>query len=215
MTDRYMIVGLGNPGRDYQYTRHNIGFMVADALASAHQLAFDTKTKRANAFTAEGMLEGRKVLVVKPQTYMNESGRSVRGLADFYKIDPAHILVIVDDMDTPLGTLRIRAKGGAAGQNGMRSIIQHLGTEDFPRIRFGIGRPPGRMDPKNYVLQPFIAPETALAQETLERAIKAALLWVSDGIEIAMTRQNGTAEQAAQSAPKPKTLAPIDHPPTE
>jgi PTH1 family peptidyl-tRNA hydrolase len=205
MSERSMIVGLGNPGKDYQYTRHNIGFMLADALAAAYQLTFDTKTKRASAFSAEGHIEGQRVLVVKPQTYMNESGRSVRGLADFYKIDPAHILVIVDDMDTPLGSLRIRPKGGAAGQNGMRSIIQHLGTEDFPRIRFGIGRPPGRMEARAYVLQPFMASETALAQETLERAVKAAVLWLTDGIEIAMTRQNGSAEQAAESAPKPKS----------
>jgi PTH1 family peptidyl-tRNA hydrolase len=206
---RFMIVGLGNPGKDYQYTRHNIGFMVVDALAAAHSLNFDTKTKRGNAFSAEGDIAGARVILVKPQTYMNESGRAVRALADFYKLEPADILLIADDLDTPLGALRIRESGGAGGQKGVQSTIQHLGTPAFPRIRFGIGRPPGRMEPAAYVLQAFLPAEVPLVQETLDRCLKAIGLWLSDGIEMAMNRQNGTAEQAAQAQPKPK-LPPSD-----
>lgn len=198
--ERYMIVGLGNPGRKYANTRHNIGFMCVDALAESYGLQFDTK--KSKAVLADGTLEGKRVLLVKPQTYMNLSGEAVRAVADFYKIPPAHILVIMDDLDTPLGTLRIRAKGGAAGQKGTRSIIQHLGLQDFPRIRFGIGRPPGKMDAAAYVLLPFIKEEEILVVETIDRVLKAVRLWLTEGIDMAMNRQNGTAEQAAEAAPK-------------
>lgn len=204
-----MIVGLGNPGKQYEYTRHNIGFMCVDALAKTNDIRFDSKNKKSKALIAEGTIEGKRVLLVKPQTYMNLSGESVRGLADFYKIPTEQILVIVDDMDTDLGALRIRAKGGAAGQKGMLSIIQHLGTDSIARIRFGIGRPPGRMEPATYVLQPFIQRDVPLLEETLGRVEKAVRLWLTDGIEIAMNRQNGTAETAAAAAPKQKS------PPTE
>jgi PTH1 family peptidyl-tRNA hydrolase len=205
---RYMIVGLGNPGKQYAQTRHNIGFMCVEELAKAHGLAFDLKNKKSQAFIADGLIDEKRVLLVKPQTYMNNSGVAVRGLADFYKIPVADILVILDDLDTPLGTLRIRAKGGAAGQKGMRSIIQHMGTEDIPRIRFGIGRPPGKMDAAAYVLMPFIKEEEILLVETVDRVLKAVRIWLNEGIEMAMNRQNGTAEQAAQAAPKPKPLQP-------
>ncbi|MFP4322338.1 MAG: aminoacyl-tRNA hydrolase [Anaerolineales bacterium] len=196
---RFMLVGLGNPGRKYADTRHNIGFMVLNEIANQEGLRFDTK--RNQAVLADTTLEGQRVILVKPQTYMNNSGVAVRGLADFYKIPPEDIMVIVDDLDTPLGTLRIRPKGGAAGQNGMRSIVQHLGTQDFPRLRFGIGRPPGKMPASSYVLMPFIPDEIPLAEETIHRAISAARLWLADGIDMAMNRQNGTAEQAANAAP--------------
>jgi peptidyl-tRNA hydrolase, PTH1 family len=199
-----MIVGLGNPGQKYLYTRHNIGFMGVDGLAKAHGIPFDAKNKKSKAIIAEGSIEGKRVLLAKPQTYMNNSGESVRGLSDFYKIPPENILIILDDLDTPLGTLRIRAKGGAAGQNGMRSIIHHLNTEDIARIRFGIGRPPGRMDAATYVLLPFIKEEVLLVEETIGRVEKAVRLWLTEGIDMAMNRQNGTAEQAAAAAPKPK-----------
>ncbi len=196
---RLMIVGLGNPGRKYADTRHNIGFMVLNEIANQHGLRFDIK--RNTAVVADALLENQRVLLVKPQTYMNNSGVSVRGLADFYKIPPDDITVVLDDLDTPLGTLRIRPKGGAAGQNGMRSIIQHLGTQEFPRLRFGIGRPPGKMAASSYVLMPFTPDEVPLAEETLDRAVKAIRLWLSDGIDMAMNRQNGTAEEAAAAGP--------------
>lgn len=185
-----MIVGLGNPGKKYRATRHNIGFMCVNTLAEKHNIEFDTTKFKARF--GDGTIASQRVLVVKPQTYMNASGEAVRGLADFYKIDPANILLIYDDLDTPLGTLRIRPKGGAGGQKGVRSTIQHLGTEDFPRIRFGIGRPPGKMDASAYVLMPFIKDDEALVLETIDRVVQAAELWLSDGIDTAMNRQNGS-----------------------
>ena len=137
-----MIVGLGNPGRKYATTRHNIGFMCIDYLAQEHQIPIDTS--KFKAFFGTGLLFGHPVILAKPQTYMNASGSAVRGLADFFKVPPERIIVVFDDMDIPLGTLRIRAKGGAGGHNGVRSMIQHLGTQDFPRIRFGVDRQIGR-----------------------------------------------------------------------
>jgi PTH1 family peptidyl-tRNA hydrolase len=197
--ERHMIVGLGNPGKKYANTRHNIGFACVDSFG----LDFDTK--KSQAVIADGSIEGQRVLLVKPQTYMNLSGESVRALADFYKIAPEHIMIIFDDLDTPLGTLRIRASGGSAGHNGMKSIIQHLGTQDFPRVRFGIGRPPGYMDAAAFVRQPFINDEEILVVATLNRVGKAIRLGLTEGIDMAMNRQNGTAEQAAQAQPKPSS----------
>ena len=193
--ERYLIVGLGNPGRQYVDTRHNIGFMVIDALTNAYGLKFDGN--KAKAFFAEGTVAGKRVIIAKPQTYMNESGFAVRGLMDFYKIPLTHLMVVSDDLDIPLGTLRIRPKGGAGGQKGLRNIIAQTGSEDFARMRVGIGRPPGRMEAAAYVLQPFLKQDEVLLQETLSRAIKAIELWLTDGIDTAMNRQNGTAEEAA------------------
>ncbi|MBI5931476.1 MAG: aminoacyl-tRNA hydrolase [Chloroflexi bacterium] len=193
--ERYLIVGLGNPGRQYVDTRHNIGFMAVDALANAYSLKFDGN--KSKALFAEGPVAGKRVVVAKPQTYMNESGLAVRGLMDFYKIPLTHLIVVSDDLDIPLGTLRIRPKGGAGGQKGLRNIIAQVGSEDFARMRIGIGRPPGRMDAAAYVLQPFLKPDQVLLQETLSRAIKAVEVWLENGIDAAMNRQNGTAEEAA------------------
>lgn len=202
--ERYMIVGLGNPGSKYAHTRHNIGFMCVDALAKKFSIVLDSVKFQAKF--GEGIIAGKRVLLVKPQTYMNVSGVAVRGLSSFYKIEPAQILVIYDDLDMPLGTLRIRAKGGAGGQKGVRSTIDHLGTEEFPRVRFGIGRPPGKMDAAAYVLQEFIKDEAILAQETLDRVIKAVEIWLTEGVEMAMNRQNGATEQGkpAKVEEKPK-----------
>jgi PTH1 family peptidyl-tRNA hydrolase len=198
MMDRYLIVGLGNPGREYAQTRHNIGFRCVDAIAAAHGLAF---TKRqSKALVADGLINARRVLLVKPQTYMNLSGEAVRGLLDFYKIPLEDLLAISDDMDLPIGTLRIREKGGAGGQKGLKSLIEHLGTRDFARMRIGIGRPPGRMDPMDYVLQDFGSSESILVIETLDRAVRAVETWLHDGLAIAMTRHNGTADEAARNA---------------
>lgn len=194
---RNLIVGLGNPGKKYENTRHNIGFMTVETLAKVHNLSFDNKQSRARVAT--GIVNGSNVVLAKPQTFMNASGQSVRGIADFYKIVPANILVIYDDIDIDLGMLRIRAKGGSGGHNGMKSIIQHLGNnQDFPRIRFGVGRPQGKMEPAAYVLRPFKSEEEPLVIETIERAIKAIETWLSEGIDTAMNLHNGTAEDVAE-----------------
>jgi PTH1 family peptidyl-tRNA hydrolase len=198
MTDRFLIVGLGNPGRDYEKTRHNIGFRALDAIAAAHSFSFSKR--QARALVADGSIAERKVMLAKPQTYMNLSGEAVRSLVDFYKIPLENVLVISDDMDVPLGTLRIRTKGGAGGQGGLKSIIAHLGTQEFARLRIGIGRPPGRMDPVDYVLQDFAKDEAILLIETLDRVVKAIDTWLRFGISIMMTRHNGTAEESARKA---------------
>ena len=208
MTDRFLIVGLGNPGREYQNTRHNIGWRCVDAIATAHGLTF--AKKQSKAIVADGTIADRKVLLAKPQTYMNLSGEAVQGLITFYKVPLANLLVISDDMDIPLGTLRIREKGGAGGQKGLKSIIEHLGTQDFARLRFGLSRPPGRMDPSAYVLQDFDKREMPLVIETLDRVVKATETWLREGVSIAMTRHNGTAEEAAQNAVTPQLATPKD-----
>ena len=199
-----MIVGLGNPGKKYTETRHNIGFMCIDYLAEIYGIPIDTS--KFKTFFGTGRLFGHPVVLVKPQTYMNLSGGAVRGLADFYKVPLERIIVIFDDMDIPLGTLRIRPKGGASGHNGMRSITQHLGTQEFPRIRFGVDRPPGKMDPAAFVLLPFKKEDHLLVQETIQRVDKAVAHWLTEGIDIAMTRQNGTVEQAAATTPAPRSI---------
>jgi PTH1 family peptidyl-tRNA hydrolase len=201
MSDRYLIVGLGNPGPEYDQTRHNIGFRCVDALAEAYGLAFDQK-KKSKARTADGLIVGKRVLIAKPQTFMNLSGTSVQGLAAFYQIPPRNIIVILDDLDLPLGTLRIRPKGGSGGHKGLTDIVQRLGTQDFPRIRVGIGRPPGRMDPAAYVLRRFDQDEAPIINPAVDRAVKAVEVWLTEGIETAMNRYNGSAEEvAAREAP--------------
>ncbi len=215
-TDRYLIVGLGNPGREYEKTRHNIGFRCVDAIAAAYGFKFGKKQSK--ALVADGVIAGQKVLLAKPQTYMNLSGEAVRGLMDFYKIPLANLLVITDDLDIPAGTLRIREKGGAGGQKGLKSIIAHLGTQEFARMRVGIGRPPGRMDPAAYVLQDFDKSEAILVIETLDRVVRAVETWLRFGIAIMMTRHNGTADEAARNAtavpasPAPSPQAPSPTP---
>lgn len=212
MTDRYLIVGLGNPGREYEKTRHNIGFWAVETIAATYGFTFSKK--QAKALLADGVMTGAhgetKMLLAKPQTYMNLSGEAVRGLVDFYKIPLENILVIFDDMDIPLGTIRIRQKGGAGGQKGLKSIIEHLGTPAIARLRFGIGRPPGRMEPAAYVLRDFDPDENILVIETLDRVVKSIDTWLRFGIEIMMTRHNGTAEESARNAEAgaPKQAAP-------
>jgi PTH1 family peptidyl-tRNA hydrolase len=193
MTDRYLIVGLGNPGPRYQATKHNVGFMCVDALARAHGLDFEKK--HGKTLLASGTILDRQVLLAKPQSFMNLSGDSVGTLMSFYKIAPEHLMAIFDDLDLPLGTLRIRESGGSGGHKGMKHIIERLGTQEFSRIRFGIGRPPGRMDPAAYVLLPFKdGDENILVAETIDRALKAIQLWLSTGIDRAMNEYNGNTE---------------------
>lgn len=184
----FMIVGLGNPGREYTDNRHNIGFMAADALAGA----YDTQLSRVKnkALLGDFRLGDDKVVIVKPQTYMNASGDSVGPLANFYKLEPANVIVIYDEIDLPFGTVRIREKGGSGGHNGMKSIINHLGNE-FPRIRLGIGRPPGKMPVHAYVLQDFNAQEYETVGDMLDTAVRAVETYIQDGITLAMSRYNG------------------------
>ncbi|MEZ0396392.1 MAG: aminoacyl-tRNA hydrolase [Anaerolineales bacterium] len=191
MSETYLIVGLGNPGREYRQTRHNVGFMLLDRLAVKLDVRFTRL--QAKALVADGWYQGRKILLAKPQTFMNLSGQAVQGLMRFYKLPLDHLLVAHDHLDLPFGVLRLRPDGGAGGQRGMESILERLGSDDFPRLRLGIGRPPGQMDPADYVLQDFSAAEQTVLSEMLNRAAEAVLTWVTDGLEAAMNRFNGSA----------------------
>ncbi len=189
MTDTYLIIGLGNPGREYKDTRHNIGFMLIDHIAvrlNARGMKLQSK-----AIVISALYEERKIILAKPQTFMNLSGQSVQGLLHFYKIPFENLLVAHDDLDIPLGTIRIRPTGGPGGQRGMASTIEQLGTKDFPRLRLGIGRPPGRMDAKDYVLQDFSKDDMRLLPEILEHGVDAALTFVTYGLNKAMNQFNG------------------------
>ena len=196
MSDLHLVVGLGNPGHKYQDTRHNIGWRVVDEVARRHGLGVGRSEQR--SVTWDGRIANRRVKLAKPQTYMNRSGESVGALMDYYDIALERLLVVHDDLDTPLGKLKLRKSGGHGGQNGLRSIIQHLGSKDFARLRFGIGRPPGRMDPVNYVLQPFRGEDHELAIELAARSADAIEAWLRDGIESAMSAFNGEAGRAGR-----------------
>lgn len=185
----FLIVGLGNPGPNYRQNRHNIGFMVVNALAESLNIPMQRVEMR--ALVGKGLLGGERVILAKPQTYMNSSGQSVAPLARFYKIPLEQLMVIHDDLDLPFGTLRLRPLGGTGGQKGMESIIKLLGTHDFPRLRVGIGRPPGRMDPADYVLHDFDPPQQNLLPEVLDAAVKAIRTFVLEGIEASMNAYNG------------------------
>lgn len=185
----WIIVGLGNPGQQYSETRHNAGWQLLDTIVRRRpEFRFDEK--RSKGLIARGDLAGVKVALVKPQTYMNLSGEAVGPIARFYKVPPERIVVAFDDLDLPLAALRLRKKGGAGGHNGMRSLIQHLGTEEFPRIRLGIGRPPGQMPGQAYVLQKFKADEWQAMAATYERAAEAVEAIVTEGMDMAMNRFN-------------------------
>jgi len=189
--ERFLIVGLGNPGRAYAFNRHNVGFMAVDKLAL--RAGIDLRRVQSKAIVGSGRLAGRPVILAKPQTFMNLSGEAVGALANFCRVPPAAILVIYDELDIPFGVIRLREKGGAGGHNGMRSLIQHLGN-DFPRLRLGIGRPPGRMDPAAFVLQDFGRDELPLVSEMLTRAGEAVESFVLNGIDLTMSRYNGPVE---------------------
>jgi PTH1 family peptidyl-tRNA hydrolase len=200
MTDEpsnvYLIAGLGNPGREYRDTRHNVGFMVIDRLAARLGVSFTRLESR--ALVTKGIYEGKRVILVKPQTFMNDSGSAVGALARYYKVPPENLMVTYDDVDLPFGSLRLRPAGGSAGQKGMRSIIERLGTEAFPRLRVGIGRPPGRMDAAAYVLQPFAKAETAEVPQVLDRAVSAILVFITGGIEKSMNQYNAAEPKDAE-----------------
>ena len=188
----FLLIGLGNPGREYRDTRHNVGFMFIDRLIvrlNARGLKVQSK-----AVVTSAIYEDRKLILAKPQTYMNLSGQSAQGLLNFYKIPMENMLIAHDDLDIPFGTIRIRPKGGPGGQGGMASTINQLGTKDFPRLRIGIGRPPGRMDPAAFVLQDFTREELKVLSEIIDRAADAALTFVLEGLNKAMNKYNGSIE---------------------
>jgi len=185
----WLIVGLGNPGQKYLETRHNAGWHPLDTIVRDYD-GFRFDEKRNKGLLARGELAGIKVALFKPQTYMNLSGEAVAPLARFYKVPPERILVVYDDLDLPLAALRLRKKGGAGGHNGMRSVIQHLGTQEFPRIRLGVGRPPGQMPGKAFLLQKFKPDEWEAMVATYERAARAVEAIVTEGLDIAMNQYN-------------------------
>lgn len=190
----WLIAGLGNPGTKYESTRHNIGFMALEALARKHGLSFSGK--QAQAQIARGRIGNVPVVLAKPVTYMNNSGQAVQGLARFYKIPPERVLIVYDDFDLPLGRLRIRGKGSAGTHNGMKSIIQHLGTQDFPRLRIGVDRPIGADQSHiSWVLGRFSKDEQKALQETLPRVCDAIEDIVSGGMERAMNLYNTSPEK--------------------
>jgi PTH1 family peptidyl-tRNA hydrolase len=190
MTETFLIIGLGNPGREYRETRHNVGFMLLDRLAVKLKTRFTRMQSK--ALVASSNYQERKIILAKPQTFMNLSGQSVQGLIHFYKLPLENLLIAHDDLDLPIGSIRIRPDGSSAGQKGMLSTIERLGTDEFPRLRLGIGRPPGQMEAPDYVLQDFSNADLILISETLNRAVEAALTWVTDGLEAAMNKYNGT-----------------------
>ena len=183
-----IVVGLGNPGRRYQGTRHNIGFAVADEVARRQQAEFEHG--RSSALTARRGRGPDALLVVKPLTMMNLSGEAVAGLAGFYKVDPAAVLVVADDVNLPLGRLRLRARGTAGGHNGFRSIIGCLGTGEFPRLRVGVGRGDPRRDLADHVLARFDDDEHDEVAQAIARAADAVETFLAEGIEVAMNRYN-------------------------
>lgn len=195
-TGPIVIVGLGNPGREYAATRHNLGFMVADELARrAH--AEGTK-RRFKAEIAEGRLAGSKLVIVKPQTYMNLSGHAVREVVQWYRVPIDRVLILVDDLDQPFGQIRLRAKGSAGGHNGLKSIFAQLGTTDVPRLRIGIGRTSSQAI--SHVLSRFSQEEQAELRGVIDEAADAAVLWAEKGVFEAMNLVNGRAKETAKAA---------------
>lgn len=186
----YLIAGLGNPGREYVGTRHNIGFEVVDALCSKFDIKFNKEKFR--AVFGSGTIAGEKVIVAKPQTYMNLSGESIRELAEWYKIDNENIIIIYDDISLPVGKLRIREKGSAGGHNGIKNIIYQLNTDVFPRIKIGTGMPQNpEYDIKDYVLGHFTKEETEILIKTAVRAVGAVEEIISSDAKSAMNKFNG------------------------
>lgn len=191
---RWLVVGLGNPGRQYAGNRHNAGFLVADLLASRYGLRFG-RHKRVVAEVAEGRLGygGPGLVLAKPMTYMNLSGGPVAGLVRFYRLPPERVLVVHDEIDLPFGTLRAKHGGGEGGHNGLRSISRSLGTRDYTRVRFGVGRPPGRQDPADWVLSDFSAAERKELDYLVDRAADFVEAIITKGLEPAQNLYHAAA----------------------
>lgn len=190
----YIIAGLGNPTKEYDKTRHNVGFSAIDALADQYNI--DVSEKKHKALCGRGAIGGQKVVLMKPQTFMNLSGESIRAAVDFYKVDPEDIIIIYDDISLEPGQLRIRLKGSAGGHNGIKNIIAHLGTQEFPRIKVGIGAKPPRMDLADYVLSRFSQGEQKLMEDAFKEAADAAVMMMTDGAERAMNHFNTKKKEA-------------------
>jgi len=186
----YLIAGLGNPGQQYKHNRHNVGFMLIDQIAERLQVNFTRLESK--ALVTRTKFANNRIILAKPQTYMNKSGTAVGSLVRYYKLPLENIFIAFDDVDLDLGTLRIRPKGGSGGQKGVASIINALGTQDFARLRIGIGRPPGRMDAADYVLRDFSREEKELLSEVLERGADAVIKFITDGIDETMNLYNGS-----------------------
>ncbi|MBQ6067027.1 MAG: aminoacyl-tRNA hydrolase [Clostridia bacterium] len=186
----FIIAGLGNPGKEYEYSRHNAGFLCLDILCNKYGLKTDRVKYR--ALTCAALIEGKPCLVMRPQTFMNNSGEAIKAAADFYKIPPEKIIVIYDDISLPTGTLRIRRKGSAGGHNGIKSVIWHLNSDEFPRLKLGVGE---RTDPdedlKDHVLGKFSKADLETMRKTMERAVEAIPLILNGNIDGAMSQYNG------------------------
>lgn len=188
-----LVVGLGNPGTKYQGTRHNIGFELIDRLALGGRGA--RFTRKFEAQMAEAEIDYHRVLLLKPETFMNLSGRAVGQAVRFYKVAPTDLIVVCDDLSLPVGKIRIRRSGTDGGQKGLRDIISHVGTDQFPRLRIGIGDQ-GQFDAADYVLSRFRSPERALIDDALILASQAVAVWITQGIEVTMNRFNGPPSQS-------------------
>ena len=193
MTEPWLVVGLGNPGKAYAGNRHNVGFMVADLLASRVGAKFG-RNKRAHADVAEGRLGfgGPRLILVKPLTYMNLAGAPVAQLAQFFKVPVENVVAVHDELDVPYGQVRVKRGGGEGGHNGLRSMSKSLGTKEYARVRFGIGRPPGRQDPADYVLSDFGSAERKELEFLVDRAADVVEAVVLEGVEWAQNKYHGS-----------------------
>lgn len=189
----YIIAGLGNPGKQYEHTRHNVGFDTLDRLADKYHISIDVKKHR--AIVGQGYIEGQKAILIKPQTFMNLSGESLREIIDFYKLDPAEELIVVyDDISLDPGQLRIRARGSAGGHNGIKSIISHLGSE-FLRVKVGVGEKPAHFDLADYVLGHFSREDREKVEDAMDRAVEAIAMMVQGNLAGAMNEYNKKVER--------------------
>jgi PTH1 family peptidyl-tRNA hydrolase len=184
----FLIVGLGNPGAEFRHNRHNVGFLLLDCLAD--RLGESFSRIESNSLLTKAKYQDKRLLLAKPQTFMNLSGQAIGRLVKYYKIPLESLLIVYDDVDLPLESIRIRPNGGSGGHKGVASIIERLGTNDFPRLRLGIGRPPGRKNAAAHVLQNFTKEENEFLEVTLERAVDSVLVFVSAGLETAMNKYN-------------------------
>ena len=188
----FLVVGLGNPGEQYRYTRHNMGFLTADLLADTWRVRMNKHKHKAEY--GEATVQGKRIVLVKPQTYMNLSGEAVASLLRWYHVPLSQLIVIYDDIDLPLGRLRVRGNGSAGTHNGMRSVIQHLNSQDFPRIRVGIGKPPEGWDLADFVTSRLTSGEQEIQMPTLKLAAQVADMWVRSGLDAAMRLGNQGGE---------------------
>jgi len=184
----FLVVGLGNPGKPYTYNRHNVGFHVINTIASHYHIQVRQRVGHATVGTGE--IEGMPVVLAKPKTFMNLSGRSVQSLMARYKVRPSHTIVVHDDLDLPLGKIRVYMNGGTGGHRGLRSIIDDIGTKDFYRVRIGIGRPPNHVDPADFVLSDFLPEEMPDIEQAIGDAALAIVSLLKEGIATAMNKYN-------------------------